>query len=333
MPSESALAFGPAPLFLLLLALALDAYVGDPPGLYRIAPHPVALMGRAVAALERRLNRTTRGDRERFLRGVLAALVLIAVTALAGWLVSGLLGGMTFGWLVELVLVMTLLAQRDLYLHVAAVAQALETGGLGAGREAVSHIVGRDPATLDEHGVARGAIESCAENLADGVIAPVFWYALAGLPGIAAYKMINTLDSMIGHRSPRYRAFGAAAARIDDAVNYIPARIAGLILALAAAIGRDAAPRRALAAMWRDAGKHRSVNAGWPEAAMAGALDIALAGPRRYAETVVRDAWMGSGRARVTAVDIRRSLRLYVIACLITAGIVGALGLADAAMG
>ncbi|MEE8203734.1 MAG: adenosylcobinamide-phosphate synthase CbiB [Alphaproteobacteria bacterium] len=327
MLSESALALGPHPLILLLFALILDAYIGDPPGIYRLVPHPVALMGRMAAGLERRLNRADRGVVTRRVRGVLVVVVLVGLAAVAGVAIERLARAVPFGWFVELLLVMTLIAQNALYRHVKAVARALEDGGLDEGRAAVAHIVGRNPASLDEHGVARGAIESCAENLSDGVVAPVFWYVLLGLPGLLAYKMINTLDSEIGHRSPRYREFGATAARLDDAINYLPARLTGLIVALAALFVPAANPLRALGAMLSDARKHRSLNAGWPEAAMAGALDLALAGPRRYGEAVVKDAWMGDGRARAMPLDIRRSLYLFVVACLIDAGLVAALAL------
>ncbi len=327
MLSESALALGPHPLILLLFALILDAYIGDPPGIYRLVPHPVALMGRMAAGLERRLNRADRGVVTRRVRGVLVVVVLVGLAAAAGVAIERLARAVPFGWFVELLLVMTLIAQNALYRHVKAVARALEDGGLDEGRAAVAHIVGRNPASLDEHGVARGAIESCAENLSDGVVAPVFWYVLLGLPGLLAYKMINTLDSEIGHRSPRYREFGATAARLDDAINYLPARLTGLIVALAALFVPAANPLRALGAMLSDARKHRSLNAGWPEAAMAGALDLALAGPRRYGEAVVKDAWMGDGRARAMPLDIRRSLYLFVVACLIDAGFVAALAL------
>ncbi len=327
MLSESALALGPHPLILLLFALILDAYIGDPPGIYRLVPHPVALMGRMAAGLERRLNREERGAVTRRVRGVLVVVVLVGLATAAGVAIERLARAVPFGWFVELLLVMTLIAQNALYRHVKAVARALEDGGVDEGRAAVAHIVGRNPASLDEHGVARGAIESCAENLSDGVVAPVFWYVLLGLPGLLAYKMINTLDSEIGHRSPRYREFGATAARLDDAINYLPARLTGLIVALAALFVPAANPLRALGAMLSDARKHRSLNAGWPEAAMAGALDLALAGPRRYGEAVVKDAWMGDGRARAMPLDIRRSLYLFVVACLIDAGLVAALAL------
>ena len=328
MLSHGALAAGPDPLILLMLALLLDGCVGDPPGLYRVVPHPVALMGRAIGALERRLNRESRSEATRRMRGALVVFLLAGSSAAVGWAVVRAADAVPFGWLAELVLVTSLLAQRSLYRHVGAVARGLDEGGLEQGRRAVAHIVGRDPDTLDEHGVARGAIESCAENLADGVIGPVFWYVLLGLPGLLAYKMVNTLDSVIGYRSPRYRAFGAVAARLDDALSFLPARLSGLLIALAAVFVPWANPLRAVRTMLRDARKHRSLNAGWPEAAMAGALGLALAGPRRYPERVVDDAWMGDGRARATPADIRRSLYVFAVACLIDVGLVAALAVA-----
>jgi adenosylcobinamide-phosphate synthase len=196
-------------------------------------------------------------------------------------------------------------------MHVKAVADGLDRDGLASGRRAVAMIVGRDPDRLDEAGVARAAIESLAENFSDGVVAPLFWLGLAGLPGAAAYKAANTADSMIGHRSERYRDFGFAAARFDDLVNLPASRLAALWIALAA----GARAGEAFAAVRRDARKHRSPNAGWPEAAMAGALRLQLAGPRVYAGVCVDDAFMGAGRREANAKDIRRALRLYVRAC------------------
>ena len=322
-----ALAAGPGPLVLLLFALALDAYIGDPPLLYRIVPHPVALMGRLVAGFERRLNRRQRSERNRGFRGFLVVVLLVGFAAAVGWTISRLAGAVSFGWLAELMIVMTLIAQRSLYLHVIAVARGLEEDGLAGGRAAVAHIVGRDPANLDQYGVARAAIESCAENLSDGVVAPVLWYLAFGLEGLFAYKMLNTCDSMIGHLSPRYKAFGATAARLDGVANYIPARLTGLLIAVAAIAAPGASPAAALKTSLRDAKRHRSLNAGWPEAAMAGALGLALAGPRRYGQRLVKDAWMGDGRARATARDIHRALYVAALACALEFALIAALAL------
>jgi adenosylcobinamide-phosphate synthase len=308
------------PLLLLLAGLAIDALFGDMWTVFRFVPHPVVLAGRAIAHFERKLNRPTRTERARRERGILTVIALVAAAAAIGWVIQALCRGRPFGALIEALLIGILLAQRSLFLHVADVALALRNGGLEAGRKAVSHIVGRDPSRLDRHGVARAAIESLAENFSDGVVAPVFWYLLLGLPGLFAYKMANTLDSMIGHRSERYRAFGWAAARFDDLVNLVPARLSGLLLAVAALVVREARPGRSLLTMLRDVRKHHSPNAGWPEAAMAGALGLALAGPRHYAEGIVNDPWIGGGTARATTADIFRALRLYYAACLLLSG-------------
>jgi len=188
-------------------------------------------------------------------------------------------------------------------------------------------IVGRDPDQLDEAGVCRAAIESCAENFSDGVVAPVFWLALLGLPGLIAYKAINTADSMIGHRSPRYESFGWASARLDDLVNLIPARLSGLLIAIVAPIVGGSIGT-ALGVMWRDAAKHRSPNAGWPESATAGALGLALAGPRRYGERIVADVFLNAeARKAASPDDIRRALDLLIAACLLQAPAYAALAL------
>jgi adenosylcobinamide-phosphate synthase len=305
-------------LVILVLALGLDWLIGDLPWLFRLVPHPIVLIGRAIALFDRRLNRETRDSATRRVRGVitLAALVLAAAgVGVALSLFAAHLG--RWGWLVELAAVAVLVAQRSLHDHVARVMRALEQDGLAAGRAAVSHIVGRDPASLDAHGVARAGIESLAENFSDGVVAPVLFYLVAGLPGLLVYKTVNTLDSMIGHKTPRHLAFGWASARTDDLLNLVPARLAGLLVGLAALFVPRGTPVKAVRTMLRDAGKHRSPNAGWPEAAMAGALDLALAGPRRYGDVTVTDPWLGTGRARATAADMRAALRLFRIACLI----------------
>lgn len=315
---------GVAPLVHLFLALLLDAAVGDPPLLWRILPHPVALTGRLIAFFDRRLNRADRSDGARRLRGAFTVLAVSAAAAAAGAILTWIAGHLRLGAVLEILAIAILIAQRSLYDHVAAVAGALEEGGVEAGRAAVSHIVGRSPESLDEHGVARGAIESLAENFSDGVVAPAFWMVLFGLPGLFVYKAVNTMDSMIGHRTPQYRAFGWAAARLDDVLNLVPARLAGLLIVLAAAATPTARPWPALATMARDAGKHRSPNAGWPEAATAGALQLAVCGPRRYPGLVVDAPWIGDGRARATVADIHRALALYVRAGLLHAGLIGA---------
>jgi adenosylcobinamide-phosphate synthase len=305
------------PLLLLIGALLLDATVGDMPRLFRLVPHPVVLVGRAIAWLDIRLNREQRSERARFIRGILAVVILILAAAVLGAAIQVLCGVVPFGGLIEVIVITVLLAQRSLFDRVRDVAVALDDHGLAGGRKAVAHIVGRDPASLDVYGVARAGIESLAENFSDGVVAPVFWTLLLGLPGLFVYKTANTLDSMIGHLTPRYRSFGWAAARFDDVLNLIPARLSGVLIALAAAVAPQARGVPALKIMLRDAGKHRSPNSGWPEAAMAGGLDLALAGPRRYGGAVVADPWLGDGKARATPLDMQRALSVFAIACML----------------
>ncbi|MBL8705795.1 MAG: cobalamin biosynthesis protein CobD [Rhodospirillales bacterium] len=320
-------AAAPSIALILLAALAIDAVLGEFDPVFRRLPHPAVLMGRAVAAFERMLNGGG-GHSAATLRwrGALAVVVLVALAAAIGLAIACLARAVSWLWPVEALVVAILLAQRSLYDHVRAVADGLDRGGLGGGRDAVSHIVGRDPMSLDEHGVSRAAIESLAENFSDAVVAPTFWYLVLGLPGILAYKTINTLDSMIGHKTARYLHFGMVAARLDDLVNLLPARLSGLWIAFAALPrGRFAA---AVRSMLRDASTHRSPNAGWPEAAMAGALDIKLAGPRKYPGEVVDAPFIGPGTPDVTAADIRQALRLFVGACVVNAAAVALLILA-----
>jgi len=312
------------PLILLLLAMVLDAYLGEARFLFKLSGHPVQWIGRLIGFLDAKLNREKRGDIDRTLRGALVVVVVAGIAGGAGAALNWASLTNPWGWFLELVMIFALLAGRSLYDHVKAVGVGLNES-TEAGRRAVAHIVGRDPSTLDEHGVARAAIESAAENFNDGVVAPVFWYVLFGLPGLCIYKAVNTMDSMIGYKNKRYAAFGFTAAKLDDAFNILPSRLAGLFIVIAAFFAPTANPRAAWQAMWRDAPKHGSPTAGWTEAAMAGALGLALAGPRKYADKVVDGAWMGDGKARVTAKDIRRALNLYVVANLLTAGVVAGL--------
>jgi adenosylcobinamide-phosphate synthase len=251
------------------------------------------------------------GDRTRQAAGIVAFLLLLAVAAGAAWALERGLLALPFGLAATAIVASTLIAQRSLHAHVARVAAALEQDGLAAGRKAVSHIVGRDTAALDEAGVARAAIESLAENFSDGVVAPVLWLAVAGLAGGVTYKAVNTADSMIGHRTPRHQAFGWAAARFDDLVNLPASRLAAALIIAAAAMSRRARAGDGWRVMLRDAPRHCSPNAGYPEAAMAGALGLALAGPRTYGGVKVDDAIMGHGRREATAADIRAALALY----------------------
>jgi adenosylcobinamide-phosphate synthase len=299
------------PAALTFLALLIEALVGYPDWLVRAIGHPVTWIGRLIGALDKAWNRDSDDARRRRLAGVRTLVLVVAAAGLAAVAIERAFAALPYGLVGAALVASALLAQRSLHRHVADVATALERDGLAAGRAAVAHIVGRDTAALDEAGVARAAIESLAENFSDGVVAPALWMALGGLPGAAMYKAINTADSMIGHRTPRHAAFGWAAARLDDLVNLPASRASALLLVAAAAFdGRDAAAA-AWRAVRRDAHRHRSPNAGFPEAAMAGALGLALAGPRIYGGVAVDDALMGDGRREAGAGDIRRALALY----------------------
>ncbi len=311
--------------YTLTIAFLLDALFGDPKWIYDRVPHPVALIGRIIERFDQSLNDPAAGELTRKNFGALTVIAVVSGCAFLGWLIGwGIRELPVVGnWIIEAVVVSSLLAFRDLYNYVFRVAVGLEEG-LESGRTAVKHIVGRDPDGLDEPGVARATIESAAENFSDGFVAPVFFYVLFGLPGIFAYKAINTLDSMIGYKSDKHRAFGWAAARLDDVANWPAARLSGLAFIVASFFIQDACAEKAFQAMMRDARNHRSPNAGWPEAALAGALGLALAGPRIYGGRHVDDAWMGDGRKDANASDIRRALRLYLSA----GGIVAAIGIA-----
>jgi adenosylcobinamide-phosphate synthase len=295
---------------LALFAMLIELCVGYPERLFRAIGHPASWAGGLIGELDRALNRESAGPDARRAAGAAALVVVVGIVGLAALVVERELLRFSFGVFVVAIVASTLIAQRSLYRHVADVATALDVAGLDAGRAAVAQIVGRDTAALDQAGVARAAIESLAENFSDGIVAPVLWLAIAGLPGAAVYKAINTADSMIGHHSKRHAAFGWAAARLDDLVNLPASRLAALLLIAAAALRKDAAVE-AWRTVWLDAPRHRSPNAGYPEAAMAGALGLSLAGPRLYDGVGVDDAAMGGGRWDATAADIRRALKLY----------------------
>jgi adenosylcobinamide-phosphate synthase len=303
----------------MLVALLLDVVLGWPGWLYRRIGHPVGWLGALIAGGDRRWNNEASGFARRRAAGTLMALHIIALAALAGAGLACLLPPGWMGVVLGGVLAWPLVAARSLHDHVAVVARPLAQGDMAEARRAVSMIVGRDPAALDEAGIARAAAESLAENTSDGVIAPLFWGVILGLGGIAGYKAVNTLDSMIGYRTARHLAFGWAAARIDDGANLIPARLTGLFYALASL------NPAALGVMLRDARHHRSPNAGWPEAAFAGALGVRLSGPRLYAEGQTQDPWLNPGAPDPTAADLKRGLWLYwrvvILAALLLLGV------------
>lgn len=294
------------PWWLPFAALVVEGCVGYPDAIYRHIRHPVVWMGCLIERLERRWNRAERSDVARRWLGVLTVIVVAGGAAFAGYVLQSELNRVQIGVLLAVLIASSGLAQRSLFTHVRDVLRPLSSGDIMNARAAVAKIVGRDTSELNESGVAGAALESLAESFNDGVVAPAFWLFVAGLPGLFAYKALNTADSLIGHREPRWRMFGWAAARTDDLVNLLPARLAGLLLVVAGCGG--------VSVMWRDASKHASPNAGWPEAAMAGALSIRLGGPATYDGVQHERPIFGEGREPV-ADDLARGLRLYVMAC------------------
>lgn len=304
------------------LALLIERVVGYPTWLYKTIGHPVTWIGALISWLDARLN----VGPSRRLKGVLALLLLTLTVLALGLLVIAVTRRVPFGWVLEALLASTLLAQKELGRAVKAVADGLNLS-LESGRRAVTHIVGRDPDTLDEPGVARAAIESLAESTSDGVVAPLFWLLVGGLPGILIYKAVNTADSMIGHRSEKYLEFGWASARFDDLLNWVPARVTALLVAGASFLTRRADPEHAWSTALRDAPKHDSPNAGWPEAAFAGALGFRLGGPRSYDGIEHELPSFGDGRAELGASDILKALELYWTAMNLLLAFTIALGL------
>jgi len=302
--------------FSLIVALIIDAVIGEPQKIWSRIPHPIVVIGHGIDWLDLNLNSDETLPPGKQVAGVIAIVAVVIVSWSIGYLIELIIDIAPGTTLLEAVVVAVFIAGRGLYDHVLDVAVAIEVGGLEGGRRAVSHIVGRDPGTLDERGVCRAAIESAAENFSDGVVAPAFWYVVFGLPGLFAYKAINTADSMIGYRSRKYLDFGMGAARLDDLVNWIPARMSALLILVGTMFARFDAGG-ALRAMSEDASKHRSVNAGWPEATFAGSLGIALAGPRQYGATEIDDAWMNrAGSVTADTGDIRRALKLLMWASI-----------------
>lgn len=302
-----------------LVAALVERFVGYPPVLTKHVGHPVIWMGKAIAYLEHAMNDEAILAEERRRNGIIMLTILGAGILIITIPLSTMMRSYPLGWVLEAALASTLIAQKELGAAVGRVAEGLRSS-LGEGREAVSHVVGRDPDELDESGVARGAIESLAENFSDGVVAPVFYLLLFGLPGIALYKLINTADSMVGHRNKRYEQFGWFSAKLDDVVNFIPARITAALIALTAQMLSRFDGEGAWRATQRDARHHVSPNAGWPEAAMAGALGITLGGPRAYRGETVELARMGDGREELRAEDIDTALYLYRSALAVMLG-------------
>ena len=304
------------------LALLIERVLGYPPALFKLIGHPVTWMGALITWFEARLNQGS----HRRLKGVAMLLLLLGTGLAVSLLIVIATRSIPFGWVIESLLASSLLAQKELGRAVKAVADGLDLS-LDSGRRAVSHIVGRDPNVLDESGVAKAAIESLAESTSDGIVAPLFWLFVGGLPGIVLYKAANTADSMVGHKTERYAEFGWASAKFDDLVNWIPARLSAMLVAAASFLVRRTDPEAAWSTALRDASKHASPNAGWPEAAFAGSLGIALGGPRSYEGELHDLPSFGDGRRELTALDILAALVLYWAALNLLLGLAIALGL------
>lgn len=308
------------PLLLLVLAMALEAVSGGVIGSLDSRWGVVSRVVPFIRALERKLNRDRRSPADRAMRGAILVLALTVAAGIFGWGVAWLTQNHDFGWLIELVLLWALLSQGRGYRQMKAVAAALNAGRLEVARTAVDPLFRHDPALMDKHGVPRASIEWTAWTFSADVVAPVFWYVLFGFPGLLVHRVLRLLDDTIGHSTPRFRAFGMAAARLDDILNLIPARLSALFITFAAVFVPTAKPMESWHVAWRDAGRHGSLNAGWPVAATAGALGLTLAGPRRRAEGGTDEVWIGKGTARATGRDLGRALYLYAVACLINAG-------------
>ena len=307
----------------MVIGIALDLAIGWPQGLYRRIGHPVGWLAAWISTLERRLNRPASANMLRFVFGAVTSLSAIALAVLAWGGAAAVLKGVIWAPLAYGLLFWPLLALRSMHDHVAAVAKPLAQGDLAGARQAVSMIVGRDPAQLDGAGVARAALESLGENTSDGIIAPLFWGLLLGPAGMAGYKAVNTLDSMIAQRNARYEYFGKLAARIDDVANLVPARLTGLLFVIATPLRHWG---KGLWIMWRDARRHRSPNAGWPETALAVGIGCRLSGPRSY-DGVMRDMpWLHGDAPDPDSATMERGLALYrramgIVVCLLVIGL------------
>lgn len=305
---------------IMLCALALDAFVGWPPSLYDKIGHPVSWLGALIARFDKTLNRPEWHSATRKVMGIILVLFAAGGSFYLGAFLQDFFSGSAFGFVLSVLIVWPLIAVNSMYTHVEDVAVPLSENYLGEARAAVSLIVGRDPEQLDRSGIGRAAIESLAENTSDGIVAPVFWGAIFGIPGIFAYKAINTLDSMVGYKTPKHLHFGWASARLDDVVNFLPARLTGWLMAM---VSRNR--KAAFAVISFDAKKHRSPNAGWPEGAMAGALGVRLSGPRQYEGGMSDEPWINENGRDVEPNDVFRALVIFKRTMYATAAILAGL--------
>ncbi|MBK20226.1 MAG: cobalamin biosynthesis protein CobD [Rhodospirillaceae bacterium] len=314
-------------LVVIVLAMIIDETIGDPDTVYRRVPHPVVLMGRMIGLLDGWWNRATSSPPTKIIAGAAAVFIVVGISGTIGIAIHKILSSFAFGWVAEAVIMSIFIARHSLAQHVTNVREALSTPDLQVAQEAVAKIVGRDTAEMTEEDISASAIESLSENFSDGVVAPVFWAVLLGLPGIIAYKALNTADSMIGYRSEKYLHFGSVAAKADDIANFIPARISGFLICFAALFVKHGKAKEGWRVLRADASRHRSVNAGFPEAAMAGVLNIRISGPRSYEGVLTDEPWIGDG-SRPTQGDLQRGLDMFgMAASILCASIVALAGI------
>ena len=306
---------------MMFVGFLIDALLGWPNVLFARIGHPVTWIGRLITVLENRLNAGS--EKQRRIAGAICVITVLGIVTLPAILIQWALPDGPIGLILGGIFAWPLFAVKSMHDHVRAVADPLANRDIASARAAVAMIVGRDPSKLGENGIARASIESLAENTSDGVIAPVFWGVVAGLPGLVTYKAINTLDSMIGHRSDRYEYFGKTAARLDDIVNLPASRLSGILFAIA----QPKTFSKSWSVIKNDAHKHRSPNAGWPEGAVAGALEIRLSGPRIYEDRVADEPWLNRSASDPTASDVHRALSLYRRAMVLTVLALGLLAL------
>jgi len=313
------------PLILLVFAMILEAVLGRFAGFGRWPGAPVSVMAGFVSWCDRKLNREGRSLGDRAARGAIVVLVLVGVAGAIGWVIAWLTQNITALWILETVVIALLLDQRRTHAIVQKSGHALRDEDMSQARHQVAFISGQPVGTMDFHQLARTGLESSASAVARGAAGPVFWYVLFGLPGLMVFKAVDIMADLVGHPSERHRAFGFTADRLNDILLYVPARLAGIYTVLASMFVPTAKPGTALKIMLRDAGKHHSFNLGWPLGALAGALDLAVAGPRKMDGVVLSESWIGDGTAQATARDVSRGLYLTGIACLINAAWVAAL--------
>jgi adenosylcobinamide-phosphate synthase len=305
------------PLILLLMAMVIETYAGQLRFLTRLTGHPLALIENMVSWFDRKLNRETRSQMDRAVRGSIAAIVVIAVSGGVGWGFAWLSQTLPFAWIFETILLVMLISQRGTYTAVRKVGLALRDQGLEVARQAITPLIKEASAKMDGHGVARAAIETSCMLLTTRAVAPVFWYVLFGFPGLLIYQAVAVMNEELGHKTDKHRAFGFTAARLYDILLIIPAQLSGLFVVLASLFVPTANPAGALKTMLRDARKFRSYNLGVALGAVAGAFNLALGGPRKFTQETKNDPWIGDGTAQATPQDIRRSLYLFAVACLL----------------